>query len=123
MILIGDKLIPFENIVFIFNIEEIKNSKANSTILFYYDDEIILYCYENELPYAVIVTSIKEAIYSNNLNAKYIISQKELSIELQKIADNYIYDSKILAIIDSNEEFEKIAKCEIDGIIYRDLIK
>ncbi|MBP7742409.1 MAG: hypothetical protein KA073_03430 [Aliarcobacter sp.] len=123
MILIGDKLIPFENISFIFNIEEIKNTKANSTILFYYDDEIILYCYENELPYAVIVTSIKEAIYSNNLNAKYIISQKELSIELQKIADNYIYDSKILAIIDSNEEFEKIAKCEIDGIIYRDLIK
>jgi hypothetical protein len=123
MILIGDKLVPFENISFIFNIEEIKNTKANSTILFYYDDEIILYCYENELPYAVIVTSIKEAIYSNNLNAKYIISQKELSIELQKIADNYIYDSKILAIIDSNEEFEKIAKCEIDGIIYRDLIK
>ncbi|MFA9239570.1 MAG: hypothetical protein ACEQSQ_06745 [Candidatus Paceibacteria bacterium] len=123
MILIGDKLIPFENISFIFNIEEIKNTKANSTILFYYDDEIILYCYENELPYAVIVTSIKEAIYSNNLNAKYIISQKELSIELQKIADNYIYDSKILAIIDSNEEFEKIAKCEIDGVIYRDLIK
>ena len=123
MILIGDKLIPFENISFIFNLEEIKNTKANSTILFYYDDEIILYCYENELPYAVIVTSIKEAIYSNNLNAKYIISQKELSIELQKIADNYIYDSKILAIIDSNEEFEKIAKCEIDGIIYRDLIK
>ena len=123
MILIGDKLIPFENISFIFNIEEIKNTKANSTILFYYDDEIILYCYENELPYAVIVTSIKETIYSNNLNAKYIISQKELSIELQKIADNYIYDSKILAIIDSNEEFEKIAKCEIDGIIYRDLIK
>ena len=123
MILIGDKLIPFENISFIFNIEEIKNTKANSTILFYYDDEIILYCYENELPYAVIVTSIKEAIYSNNLNAKYIISQKELSIELQKIADNYIYDSKILAIIDSHEEFEKIAKCEIDGIIYRDLIK
>ena len=113
-----------ENVIsFIFNIEEIKNTKANSTILFYYDDEIILYCYENELPYAVIVTSIKEAIYSNNLNAKYIISQKELSIELQKIADNYIYDSKILAIIDSNEEFEKIAKCEIDGIIYRDLIK
>ena len=123
MILIGDKLVPFENISFIFNIEEIKNTKANSTILFYYDDEIILYCYENELPYAVIVTSIKEAIYSNNLNAKYIISQKELSIELQKIADNYIYDSKILAIIDTNEEFEKIAKCEIDGVIYRDLIK
>ncbi|MDZ7817129.1 MAG: hypothetical protein U5K55_00335 [Aliarcobacter sp.] len=123
MILIGDKIVPFENIFFISNIDEIKNTKANSTILFNYDDEILLYCYENELSYAVIVKSIKEAIYSNNLNAKYIISQKELAIELQKIADNYMYDSKILAIIDTNEEFEQIAKCEIDGIIYRDLIK
>ena len=123
MILIGDKLIPFENISFISNIEEIKHTKANSTILFYYDDELLSYCNENELANAVIVKSIKEAIYSNNLNAKYIISQKELAIELQKIADNYMYDSKILAIIDSNEEFEQIAKCQIDGIIYRDLIK
>jgi hypothetical protein len=123
MILIGDKLVPFENISFISNIEEIKKTKANSTIIFYYDNEILLYCYENELASAVIVKSIKEAIYSNNLNTKYIISQKELAIELQKIADNYMYDSKILAIIDSNEEFEQVAKCEIDGIIYRDLIK
>ena len=123
MILIGDKLVPFENISFILNIEEIKKTKANSTIIFYYDNEILLYCYENELASAVIVKSIKEAIYSNNLNTKYIISQKELAIELQKIADNYMYDSKILAIIDSNEEFEQVAKCEIDGIIYRDLIK
>jgi len=123
MILIGDKLVPFENISFISNIEEIKYTKANSSIIFYYDNELLSYCFENELAYAVIVKSIKEAIYSNNLNAKYIISQKELSIELQKIADNYMYDSKILAIIDSNEEFEQIAKCEIDGIIYRDLIK
>lgn len=123
MILIGDKLVPFENISFISNMEEIKKTKANSTIIFYYDNEILLYCYENELASAVIVKSIKEAIYSNNLNTKYIISQKELAIELQKIADNYMYDSKILAIIDSNEEFEQVAKCEIDGIIYRDLIK
>jgi hypothetical protein len=123
MILIGDKLVPFENISFISNIEEIKHTKANSSIIFYYDNELLSYCSKNELAYAVIVKSIKEAIYSNNLNAKYIISQKELAIELQKIADNYMYDSKILAIIDSNEEFEQIAKCEIDGIIYRDLIK
>ena len=58
-----------------------------------------------------------------NLNVKYIISEKELSIELQKVADNYMYDSKILAVIDSNEELEQVAKLEIDGIIYRNLLK
>ena len=100
MILIGDKLVPFEDVFLIKNIKDIENTKANSTVLFDFEEEILTYCYKNELFCAVVVNSIKEAIYCNNLNVKYIISEKELSIELQKIADNYMYDSKILAIID-----------------------
>ena len=123
MIIIGDKLIPFEEVIYIKNIENIKNTKANSTIIFNYNDETLKYSYENELPVAVIVKSIKEAIYCNSLNAKYIISEINLAVQIQKIADNYMYDSKNLVIIDSNEEFENITKNEIDGVIYRDLIK
>ena len=123
MIIIGDKLVPFEDIQYIQNIENIKDTKANSTIIFNYDEEVLKYCYENEISLAVIVTSIKEAIYCNSLNVKYIISEKELAKQIQKIADNYMYDSKNLAIIDSNEEFEDIVKNEIDGVIYRDLLK
>ena len=123
MILIGDKLVPFEDVFLIKNIKDIENTKANSTVLFDFEEEILTYCYKNELFCAVVVNSIKEAIYCNNLNVKYIISEKELSIELQKIADNYMYDSKILAIIDANEELEQVAKLEIDGIIYRNLLK
>ena len=123
MILIGDKLVPFEDVFLIKNIKDIENTKANSTVLFDFNEEILTYCYKNELFCAVVVNSIKEAIYCNNLNVKYIISEKELSIELQKIADNYMYDSKILAIIDSNEELEQVAKLEIDGIIYKNLLK
>ena len=123
MILIGDKLVPFEDVFLIKNIKDIENTKANSTVLFDFEEEILTYCYKNELFCAVVVNSIKEAIYCNNLNVKYIISEKELSIELQKIADNYMYDSKILAIIDSNEELVQVAKLEIDGIICRNLLK
>lgn len=122
MIIIGDKLVPFENIQYIQNVENIKNTKANSTIIFNYDELVLKYCYENEISLAVVVTSIKEAIYCHSLNVKYIISEKELAKEIQKIADDYMYDSKNLAIIDSNEEFEEVAKNEIDGVIYRDLI-
>lgn len=122
MILIGDKLVPFEDIFLIKNIKDIENTKANSTVLFDFNEEILTYCYKNELFCAVVVNSIKEAIYCNNLNVKYIISEKELSIELQKIADNYMYDSKNLVIIDSNEEFEQTTIAQIDGVIYRELI-
>ena len=123
MILIGDELVPYGQISFISNIEQINSTKANSTILFNYDEVLLKYAYENELSSAVIIKSIKDAIYCNNLNVKYIISEKTLASQIQKIADNYMYDSKNLAIIDSNDEFEEIAINEIDGIIYRSLIQ
>jgi hypothetical protein len=123
MILIGDELVPYGKISFISNIEQINNTKANSTILFIYDETILKYAYENELSSAVIVKSIKDAIYCNNLNVRYIISEKSLAKQIQKIADNYMFDSKNIAIIDSNSEFEEVAIDEIDGIIYKNLIK
>lgn len=122
MIVIGDKLIPFEELFKIDSIDDIKNTKANSTVLFTYCDEIAKFCFENEISFAIVVDSIKEAVYSSNLNAKYIITNKELSKELQKIADNYMYDAKILAIIESSDEFEEIAKAQIDGVIFKNLI-
>ncbi len=122
MIILGDKNLPYENISFISSIEEIVNTKANSTLLFFYNLELLKYSYENELSSAVIVTSIKDAIYSNNLNAKYIISENDLATQIQKIADNYMYDSKNLVIINSNEEFEQTAKAQIDGAIFKELI-
>ncbi len=122
MIIIGDKLIPFEELFKTNSTNDIKNTKANSTVLFNYSDEIAKYCFENEISFAVVVNSIKEAIYSSNLNAKYIITNKELAKELQKIADNYMYDAKILAIIESSDEFEEIAKAQIDGVIFKNLI-
>lgn len=122
MIIIGDKLVPFEEVIYIKNIENIKNTKANSTIIFDYDEKTLEYSYKNNLSSAVIVSSIKESIYCNSLNVKYIISEKNLASEIQKIADNYMYDSKNLVIIDSNEEFEQTTIAQIDGVIYRELM-
>ena len=122
MIIIGDKLVPFEEVIYIKNIENIKYTKANSTIIFDYDEKFLEYSYKNNLSSAVVVSSIKEAIYCNSLNVKYIISEKNLACEIQKIADNYMYDSKNLVIINSNEEFEQTAIAQIDGVIYRELI-
>lgn len=122
MIIIGDNLVPFEEIIYIKNLENIKNTKANSTIIFDYDEKTLEYVFKNNLFSAVIISSIKEAIYCNSLNVKYIISEKNLAKKIQKIADNYMFDSKNLVIIDSNEEFEQIAKHEIDGVIFRELI-
>ncbi len=122
MIILGDNLVPYEDISFINHIKDIINTKANSTLIFKYDEEILKYCYENSLNCAVIVDSIKEAIYSNALGSKYIIALKELSKQIQIIADTYMFDSKNIVILDTNDEFESVAKAGIDGVIYSSLL-
>lgn len=122
MILIGDSLIDYEQICKISSIDEIKNTKPNSTLLFNYNSEILKYCSINDLSQAVIITNIKEAIYANAFDVKYIICEKDLAIKAQKIAESYMFDSKILAIIESNDELEYIAINEIDGVIFKKII-
>ena len=75
-------------------IEDIKNTKANSILLFMYKDSLLKFVMKNQLSFAVVVNDIKiqkiAAIYSNSLNAKYIISKKKLAKKLQKIADSIL---------------------------------
>ncbi|RXJ70257.1 hypothetical protein CRV08_01455 [Halarcobacter ebronensis] len=122
MILIGDSLIPHKSCFFIDSIMDIENTEPNSTLIFNYDENILLFCRKNDIKCAVIVNSIKEAIYCNALNSKYIICDKKLASSIQKVAENYIFDSKVLAIIETSDEIEKVALAEIDGVIYSHLL-
>lgn len=123
MILIGDKNIPYETLTKVSTIEELVKTKANTMIVFEYTQNLVDYCFKNNLSYAVIIKDLKEAIYANALEAKYIICDKQLAKNIQNTADNYMFDSKVLAVIESNEEFEDITKEQIDGVIYNYLLK
>ena len=122
MIIIGDNYIPYENISVINSIEEIKSTKPNTTVVFDFDKDMMKYCMENDINYAVKIVSVKESIYANNLNARYILPNNELLEIVQKIAENYMFDSKILATIQNEESIEDIAIQSIDGAIFKRLI-
>lgn len=122
MILLGDNLVPYENISKIEKVEDISKTSSNSTVLYSFNEEVLKYCFENEISSAVVVSNIKEAIYCSSLKAKYIICNTDLAIKIQKIADNYMFDSRILAVIESSDEIEAIALNEIDGVIYKKLL-
>lgn len=123
MILIGDTLIPYESFFKIQAIEDIPHTKANSIVLFSYNEELMKYCSENKIFYAVKIQSIKEAIYANALHARYIICKHKKAKTVQKIAQNYLFDSKILAIITSNDKLKNIAYDKIDGVIYKSILE
>jgi superfamily I DNA and/or RNA helicase len=101
--------------------EEIKNTPPNSIVLLSplpSSLDIAKYCQKNAIPYIIRVRSIKEAIFANLLGAKYTISSKELATNLMSIAQNYLFDTQILAEIESDSEIEEMAKANVDGVVF-----
>jgi hypothetical protein len=77
---------------------------------------LVKYCQKNSLFYSVEVQSIKEAIFANLLGAKFILCSKKLAVELMPIAQNYLFDTQVLAYIFDENEMEELAKQGVDGV-------
>ncbi|MGB5868088.1 MAG: hypothetical protein WBG69_09490 [Arcobacteraceae bacterium] len=122
MILIGDENIPYETIEKIDAVSDIIATSSNSTVLYNFDFEILKYAQENNINSAVITKNLQEVIYASTFDVKYIIVKKNIAKEAQNIANNYMLDSKILVIIETNEEIVENAIDEIDGVIYNKVI-
>ncbi len=121
MLIFGHKWIELPKFYKIETIEDIKETPSNSTILLSNLEEYIdiaKYCKKNSIPFAIEVNSIKDAIFSNLLSAKYIVASKKLAKSIMPIAQNYLFDSLVLAKINSEDEIEEMAKSGIDGVIF-----
>lgn len=125
MIVLGHYLINSEYLYMVFNFEDIKKTPSNSTVLINFSDGTLLKeLSNNKIKTAVKVSNIKEAIFSEALRSKYIIANNlALAIQIQKLAENYLYDSKILVEIENESDLELIAENKIDGVIYKNAIK
>jgi len=117
---------PFssEKFVKVKTIEDIKNSPSNTTLIFDYCEssiEVFNFCKINNIPYGVKINNIKELIFISNLNSKYAFTENIKQAEIfQKIANEYLLDTKIILLINSLEEIEKIALFGIDGVKLKD---
>lgn len=120
MILVNDSNnIGLEPFISIKNSIDIADTKANSIVRFQFDIELMKYCQENKINFAVEVSDLKEIVYSNLLDARFIIVTKDMAIEAQKIAENYMFDSKILVEIESEDEISWVVKTLVDGAILK----
>lgn len=122
MILIGDENIPYETIQKVNGIDGIGNTQANAIVLFDFNINTLKHTQTNDIKSAVKITTIQELIYASSLGAFYILPTQEILLQSQKIANNYMFDSRILATIIDASEIEKIALDEIDGAIYKHLV-
>jgi len=122
MQIFGHKWIHSSTFYNIENIEDINNTPSNSIVsLKPLSDstDIARYCQKNLIPFTIEVNSIKDAIFANKLEVKYIISKPKDAIQIQPIAQNYLFDTEILAMIEDENEIEKLAPKGIDGVIFK----
>ncbi len=126
MLILGHPWIKGDVFVKVFSIDEIKKSNTGEVVLLEpltVSIELARYCKENSIRYGVTVGSLKEALFANALGALYVVCQREHVIEIQKIAQEYLFDTKIIVLIEEEREIETMARFGVDGVVFPNAIR
>ena len=125
MLIFGHPHIPHEKLYHINSIEAIEHTPSNSVLLFDFDNEVfelIEHARENALEFAINITSLKEALICENLDARYLLITQTLASQVQKAADTYLFDAKILVHIEEEDTMESLAQIGADGVIFAEAV-
>jgi gamma-glutamyl-gamma-aminobutyrate hydrolase PuuD len=127
MLLFGHPLIQVPQWYRVNSISSIGLTPPNSTIVISDIEKyanIAKHCKENSVDFACEVSSIKQAVIANALNADYILCcNSKHSCEVQRIANEYLWSAKVISIIENEDDIENIAKFGIDGAVIKSHIK
>jgi len=125
MLLYGHRFIKSPSFYHIQSIDSIQNTPPSSTILVEFSEknlDIIQHLQQNSIKFAIEVNNITDVIYASALEASFIIVQKEIVSTVQEIANNYLFDAKILVLIENEDEIQEMAILSIDGVIFTNAI-
>ena len=125
MLLFGHRFIPSKPFYHISDIDSIQKTPPSSLLYITWSEQnldVIEHAAINEIVFALRVKEITELIYASALNAHFIIVNPELAKDAQNIANNYLFDAKILVKIEEEEEIEEMALLGVDGVIFANAI-
>jgi hypothetical protein len=125
MIVVGHPWIKSQKFCKVFSIEDIKNSPEDSIVLLeplVDSHSFAQYCQDNSIAYAVVANTLDDAIFANALGARYMSCEEDDALMIQHIAQEYLFDTRILVLIHSEKEISKIARGGIDGVIFSEAI-
>jgi len=126
MIIIGHPWIQSSCFCKVFSIEDIKKSKSDDIVLLeplVDSHSYAQHCQENNISYAIVVNTLDDAIFANALGAKYIICEEDDALMIHPIAQEYLFDTRILVLIHSEKDISKIARGGVDGVIFAEAIR
>jgi len=125
MIIIGHPWVKSPGFCKVFSLEDINNSSPENIVLlepFVESQTLAAYCHNNDISFAVTVNTLEEAIFSNALDARYMICEEDDALIIQPIAQEYLFDTRILVLIQDEKEIAKIARSGIDGVIFHEAL-
>ena len=125
MLIFGHRFIQSKSFYHIQSIDAIPNTPPSSTLYIPFDEQnldIINYLTLNQITFALEVSSITEVMYASSLGASYIIVTKEILTMAQNIANNYLFDAKILIMIEDESEIQEMALLGVDAVLFSSAI-
>lgn len=125
MLFFGHRFLENESFYHITDIEAISKTPPSSTLFLDFNEnnlDIIKHLNQNSLSFVLSVTNITEIVYASTLNAKYICISAELAKTAQSIAEDYMFDAKILAQIEVEKEIEELVLLGVDGVVFSNAI-
>ena len=121
MLIFGHKLIEKPKFHLINN----ENASFKEGInCFEYDENLIEKALKECVKFAILAKNEDEILFANALKAEFILLENEnLAKKASKMAEFYLFDSKVLFIIDRLKNLRNAYKIGIDGVILREIIK
>lgn len=119
MLIFGHKLIKHDEFIVV----KSEKAFANGVNCFIYDEKLIEKALKKGVKFAIFAKNADEILLSNALKAEFIIIENEnLAKKAAKMAEFYLFDSKILLIVNNFKNFSKAYKIGVDGVILKDIL-
>lgn len=125
MIIMGHPWIKSNRFFKVFSIEGIGKSQPGDIVLLepLVDSHTYAeHCQANGIPFAVVVNTLDDALFANALGSKYMICEEDTALMIQPIANEYLFDTRVLVLIHSQKEISKVARGNIDGVVFTEAI-
>ncbi|HEX5330695.1 hypothetical protein [Sulfuricurvum sp.] len=125
MLLFGHPYVPSQPFYHIDSIEALRRTPANSVVTLYFAPEnldIMEHLRKNGIRFALHVENTVDAVIGENLGASYLIVLSKHAEEIQKVAEHYLFDAKVLGYIEDVKNLDDLIEMRIDGAIFSDSI-
>ena len=91
---------------------------------FEFSENLIQKAVKTGAKFAIFAKNEDEILLANALKAEFILIENEnLAKKASKMAEFYLFDSKILLILTSLKNLAKAYKLGVDGVILKELLK